>query len=219
MVVSTRRRLKKGKYTKYESLRIWMSDYKLLLLFFLQNAYLYVSLSVLFLIASSLLFHMVFLSEAFAWVPKWTQQQLLVTGVSEWISHLSLLLAYTPSDPFSKYNILWVLELKTMFFLSIFQSLGYVCCIESVIICVLQQCKAKLYHPVGEDPSMTLQDRHQSPDQSPQHKVTINQMTHNFRSIGNTQLISSTTVKQLTLEIDDVQPCSSKSLEPYRMAW
>lgn len=58
-----------------------MSDSKLLL-FFLQNAYLYVSLSVLFLIASSLLFHMVFLSEAFAWVPKWTQQQLLVTGVS-----------------------------------------------------------------------------------------------------------------------------------------
>lgn len=102
MVVSTRKRLKKGKYRKYEFLRIWMSDSKLLL-FFLQNAYLYVSLSVLFLIASSLLFHMVFLSEAFAWVPKWTQQQLLVTGVSEWIFHLSLLLAYTHFQSTIKY--------------------------------------------------------------------------------------------------------------------
>lgn len=113
-------------------------------------------------------------------------------------------------------NILQVEMTIVCFF---FQSLGYTCCIESLIICVLQQCKAKLYHPVGEDPSMTLQDRHQSPDQSPQHKVTINQTTHSFRSINsNTQLISSTTVRKLTLEIDDVQPCSSKSLEPYRMA-
>ncbi|XP_066142676.1 uncharacterized protein [Euwallacea fornicatus] len=142
------------------------------------NAYLYVSLSVLFLIASSLLFHMVFLSEAFSWVPKWTHQQLLVTG-----------------------------------------SLGYICCLESLIICVIQQCKARIYHPVGEDPSMTLQDRQQSPEGSPQHKVvSANQTTHNFRAIVNTQIIATTTVKKLTLEIDDVQPCSSKSSDPYRMA-
>lgn len=47
-----------------------------------QNAYFYVSLSVLFLIASTLIFHSVFLSDAFSWVPKWTNHQLLVTGVS-----------------------------------------------------------------------------------------------------------------------------------------
>jgi hypothetical protein len=56
-----------------------------IVLFFLvvlQNAYFYVSLSVLFLIASSLIFHTIFLSEAFYWVPKWTHHQLLITGVS-----------------------------------------------------------------------------------------------------------------------------------------
>ncbi|KAH1015083.1 hypothetical protein HUJ05_012861 [Dendroctonus ponderosae] len=139
------------------------------------NAYLYVSLSVLFLVASSLLFHMVFLSEAFAWVPKWTLTQLLVTG-----------------------------------------SLGYVCCIESIIISVIQQCKARVYEPVGEDPSLNLQEQHLSPDGTPQHKVA-NQTTHNYKPIVNTQTVMTTTVKTLTLEIDDVQPCTSKSSDPYRM--
>ncbi|CAG9766277.1 unnamed protein product [Ceutorhynchus assimilis] len=140
------------------------------------NAYFYVSLSVLFLVASSLLFHMVFLSEAFMWVPKWTHHQLIVTG-----------------------------------------SLGYVCCIESVIICLIQQCKTRIYQPVGEDPSLNLQERHPSPDGTPQHKVS-NQTTHNYKPIVNPQMISASSsgvVKRPTL-IDDVQPCSSKNSEPYR---
>lgn len=50
-------------------------------LFYLQNAWIYVGISLLFLLSSSLLFHMVFFSEAFSWVPKWTHHQLFVTGV------------------------------------------------------------------------------------------------------------------------------------------
>lgn len=61
------------------------SNYCFLFIYFfplIQNAYFYLSLSLLFLLASSLVFHMIFLSEAFSWVPKWTHHQLLVTGVS-----------------------------------------------------------------------------------------------------------------------------------------
>ncbi|KAL1513909.1 hypothetical protein ABEB36_003248 [Hypothenemus hampei] len=141
------------------------------------NAYLYLSLSVLFLVAASLLFHMVFLSEAFAWVPKWTHQQLIVTG-----------------------------------------SFGYICCIESLIICVIQQCKTKIYQPVGEDPSMNLRERQETSQDTPARKPITNQTVHNFRAVVNTQMMAQATIKKLTLEIDDVQPCSSKSFQPYRLA-
>ncbi|XP_050301271.1 uncharacterized protein LOC126739561 [Anthonomus grandis grandis] len=139
------------------------------------NTYIYVGLGVLFLIASSLLFHMVFLTEALSWVPKWSQHQLIVTG-----------------------------------------SLGYVCCLQSLLICLVQQRKPKVtsYEPVGEDPSLNLQERHPSPllegITTSQHKsssnmVMIANQAHNinFRAIRKT-----------IVEIDDVQPCSSKSVEP-----
>ncbi|KAF7271426.1 uncharacterized protein LOC143196097 isoform X2 [Rhynchophorus ferrugineus] len=146
------------------------------------NAYLYVSLSVLFLLASSLIFHMIFSSEAFVWVPKWTHHQLLVTG-----------------------------------------SLGYVCCIESAIISLVQRCRTTFYEPVGEDPTLNLQERHLTPDITPEHKAS-NQTMHNYKPvIANTGSIQQAIValpvsKKQTVNVDDVQPCSSKSSDPYRLA-
>jgi len=49
----------------------------------LQNALFYVSVSVLYLIGSSLVIHLIHMyHESYSWVPKWTRDQLLVTGVS-----------------------------------------------------------------------------------------------------------------------------------------
>ena len=56
---------------------------KLLRLFF-QNAILYVSISVLYLMCSSLVIHQVYVyEESFALVPKGTITQLFITGVSK----------------------------------------------------------------------------------------------------------------------------------------
>ncbi|XP_065169013.1 uncharacterized protein [Atheta coriaria] len=133
------------------------------------NAYIYLSLSVLFLIASSLLFHTVFLSEAFLWVPKWTHQQLFITGC-----------------------------------------LGYVCCLESLVITIIQKCSKDHYQPVAEDPSMNLQERRSSSHpNSPDH---VNQTTHNYKPIINYQMpaVASTSRNEPYNYLDDVQPCSSK---------
>ncbi|KAK4885988.1 hypothetical protein RN001_002259 [Aquatica leii] len=138
------------------------------------NAYLYVGLSVLFLVASSLIFHMVFISEAFAWVPKWTKHQLIVTG-----------------------------------------SLGYVCCVECVILSIIQQCKAPRYQPVAEDPSLNLQEKQASPNQSPEHK--LNQTMYNFKPATNYTL-ASTSKQEAHTYLDDIQPCSSKSADKYQIA-
>ncbi|KAG5896403.1 hypothetical protein JTB14_022491 [Gonioctena quinquepunctata] len=139
------------------------------------NAYFYVSLSVLFLIASSLIFHMIFSSEAFSWVPKWTHHQLLVTGC-----------------------------------------LGYVCCLESAIISVIQKCQIGQYEPVEEDLSFHLQERQTSPRDSPLHRA--NQTTHNYKPIVSYSVVPSTSRQEPPNYLDDIQPCSSKSSDPYRQA-
>ncbi|XP_063922132.1 uncharacterized protein LOC135136664 isoform X2 [Zophobas morio] len=139
------------------------------------NAYFYVSLSVLFLIASSLIFHTIFLSEAFYWVPKWTHHQLLITGC-----------------------------------------LGYLCCFQSAILSLIQKCTIGHYQPVAEDPSLNLQERQTSLQNSPEHKA--NQTTHNYKPIVNYPVVASTSRQEASSYLDDVQPCSSKSSDPYRVA-
>ncbi|XP_015837446.1 uncharacterized protein LOC657427 isoform X1 [Tribolium castaneum] len=138
------------------------------------NAYLYVSLSVLFLVASSLIFHTIFLSEAFYWVPRWTHHQLLITGC-----------------------------------------LGYLCCFQSAILSLIQKCSMGHYQPVAEDPSLNLQERQTSLQDSPEHKA--NQTTHNYKPIASYP-VASTSRQDASNYLDDVQPCSSKSSDPYRVA-
>ncbi|XP_044746731.1 uncharacterized protein LOC123308222 isoform X1 [Coccinella septempunctata] len=139
------------------------------------NAYFYVSLSVLFLIASSLIFHSIFLSEAFSWVPKWTHEHLLVTGC-----------------------------------------LGYVCCLESVLLALIQKRSKGPYEPVAEDPSMNLQERQTSLQSSPFHRS--NQVSHNYKPMMNHPSIGPSTSRQETYYFEDVQPCSSKTGTHYRTA-
>ncbi|KAB0805022.1 hypothetical protein PPYR_01992 [Photinus pyralis] len=126
------------------------------------NAYFYLSLSVLFLVAASLIFHMVFISEAFTWVPKWTKHQLIITG-----------------------------------------SLGYACCVESAILTIIQKCTTSRYQPVAEDPSLNLQEKPASPNQSPEHKM--NQSVHNYKPATNYVALASTSKQSPPNYLDDIQ--------------
>lgn len=47
------------------------------------NAWMYLSIGLLFLIGSSLLVHMVYFAEAFSWVPRHTKDTLFVSAVSD----------------------------------------------------------------------------------------------------------------------------------------
>ncbi|XP_022907274.1 uncharacterized protein [Onthophagus taurus] len=142
------------------------------------NTYLYLCLSVSFLIVSSLIFHAIFLSGALTWVPKWTHQQLLITGC-----------------------------------------LGYVCCLESLIIALIQKWTKGPYEPVAEDPSLTLQERRPSTSQESDNHRQVNQTTHNYKPIVRYPAAVASTSRQQhdsSSYLDDVQPCSSKSVDQYR---
>ncbi|PSN34187.1 hypothetical protein C0J52_23023 [Blattella germanica] len=57
------------------------------------NALFYVSVSVLYLIGSSLVIHLIHIyHESYSWVPKWTRDQLLVTGILGYLCALEALL-------------------------------------------------------------------------------------------------------------------------------
>lgn len=100
----------------------------------------------------------------------------------------------------------------------IFQSLGYVCCVESVILTIIQKCSTLHYQPVAEDPSLNLQERQISPNQSPEHRV--NQTMHNYKPVMNYPAVASTSKQPPPHNyLDDIQPCSSKSADRYPVAW
>lgn len=61
----------------------------LLIEFSLQNAYLYFIISVIFLIGSSLLIHMVFFAREYMWVPPHSKDTLFLSAVR--IFHISLI--------------------------------------------------------------------------------------------------------------------------------
>lgn len=100
--------------------------------------------------------------------------------------------------------------------------MGYVCCLESVLLSVIQKCNVAHYQPVTEDPSFNLQERQGSPHYSPQFE--LNRTTHNYKPNINypiqTAILPSTSRQhEPSSYLDDVQPCSSKSVDNnYRMA-
>lgn len=111
------------------------------------NAYLYLALSVAFLIASSLLLHMVLMADAFQWVPKWSHHQILLTGC-----------------------------------------LGYTCCVQALLIGIIQRCSVGPYEPVphgdgtDETDALHLHPTVSSPNTtSPPHHL-------NYKPIINYQL-------------------------------
>lgn len=97
------------------------------------------------------------------------------------------------------------------------QCLGYLCCFQAAILSLIQKCTTGQYEPVAEDPSMNLQERQTSLPNSPEHKA--NQTTHNYKPIINYPVVPSTSRQDASNYLDDVQPCSSKSSDPYRVAW
>ncbi|XP_044736293.1 uncharacterized protein LOC123298371 isoform X2 [Chrysoperla carnea] len=135
------------------------------------NAYLYVGIGLMYFISSTLIFHMVFLSDAFSWVPRWTKEHLLITGC-----------------------------------------LGFICCLESVIMSFIHKYQCRTYDPVVEDPPFTLQERANSP---------TNNTADNAQSplvIYCPPAIPSTSRQNPSWTLDDVQPCSSRCTNPHRLA-
>nr|CAD7397527.1 unnamed protein product [Timema poppensis] len=54
------------------------------------NALFYVSVSLFYIISSSLLIHLIHVyHESYSWVPKWTREQLLVTGIPASVAYLA----------------------------------------------------------------------------------------------------------------------------------
>lgn len=90
------------------------------------------------------------------------------------------------------------------------------------------------YEPVTDDPSFNLQERQQGGNTSPHHHYspqfdlnrTTTTVTHNYKpNLNYPNVVVPSTSKQLEPIItacyldDDVQPCSSKSVDNnYRMA-
>lgn len=54
----------------------------LCLLYFVQNAWMYLTIGLIFIVGSSLLMHMVFFAEEFMWVPRHTKDTLFISAVS-----------------------------------------------------------------------------------------------------------------------------------------
>lgn len=79
--------------------------------------------------------------------------------------------------------------------LLVWQVLGYLCALEAMLLSVLTRCGSVQYTPVDDDPSqMTmLQERRPPTPPSPP--------------------------PPRRWPLDDVQPCSSKYLDPYSVAW
>lgn len=104
-----------------------------------------------------------------------------------------------------------------VFIFVMLQCLGYLCCFQAAILSLIQKCTTGQYEPVAEDPSMNLQERQTSLPNSPEHKA--NQTTHNYKPIISYPVVPSTSRQDASNYLDDVQPCSSKSSDPYRVAW
>lgn len=98
---------------------------------------------------------------------------------------------------------------------------------ESLILTIIQKCSRTQYEPVAEEPNLNLQERQASLPNTPDHviKATANQTTHNYTPIVKypkyPMAVPSTSKHEPTNSyyIDDVQPCSSKSEDHYRIAW
>lgn len=72
---------------------------------------------------------------------------------------------------------------------------------------VLQKCSRGYYQPVAEDQQELQQREMQLLDD---HTAT----THNYKPLATTTLKP----EEPSYLLDDIQPCSSKSADPYRIA-
>lgn len=69
----------------------------------LQNAWMYLTIGLLFLVGSSLLIHMVFFAEEFMWVPKHTKDTLFISAVGRRFGQIGAATQRKNNKPSSKY--------------------------------------------------------------------------------------------------------------------
>ncbi|XP_021933257.1 uncharacterized protein LOC110836415 isoform X1 [Zootermopsis nevadensis] len=184
------------------------------------NAFFYVSVSVLYVIGSSLVIHLIHMyHESYSWVPKWTRDQLLVTGVNF-------------------YQTTWCCNpegshLQSPLLCKRDKILGYLCAIEALVLSIITRHGSLQYSPVDEDPSqVTHQERRdrelhpmtrsRSPSSTSlqlQVPPTKNQLPSQQQKQQHWVALASTSAPAPRMwPVDDVQPCSSKYPDPYTVA-
>ena len=106
-----------------------------------QNAWLYLTIGLLFILGSSLIIHMVFFAEEFSWVAKYTKDTLFVSAVSQ-------------TTFLFKSN---VNSISTF----IDQIIGYCCALEAFILAILAfypTCRRRFRRVLTDDDQMGLRD-------------------------------------------------------------
>lgn len=112
--------------------------------FDLQNAWLYLTIGLLFILGSSLIIHMVFFAEEFSWVAKYTKDTLFVSAVSLMCGACLANISQTFLSP---------------------QIIGYCCALEAFILAMLAffpTCRRRFRRSLTDD-QMGLHDRELSP--------------------------------------------------------
>lgn len=93
--------------------------------------------------------------------------------------------------------------------------MGYLCGVESILISLVTKCHRVQYCPVNEDSSqMMLQDAIQSETKVRKPPAVKQQR----RALPKPIPTSAKSTPGNSWPIDDVQPCTSKSLDPYTVA-
>lgn len=159
-----------------------------------QNAWLYLTIGLLFILGSSLLVHMVFFADEFIWVPKHTKDSLFVSAVSTKISTL----------------VYWLRDS----FISLLQIFGYICALEAFLLAILSHCPSLRYRNIDE--FSDLHDRELSPLSS--NDVLGEQIKHsrsNHHHDYNKMSLAGTTSMTPTNEHDITPPaCNQKAYIP-----
>ncbi|XP_021933260.1 uncharacterized protein LOC110836415 isoform X2 [Zootermopsis nevadensis] len=157
------------------------------------NAFFYVSVSVLYVIGSSLVIHLIHMyHESYSWVPKWTRDQLLVTGILGYLCAIEAL----------------VLSIITRH-----GSLQYSPVDEDPSQVTHQERRDRELHPMtrSRSPSSTSLQLQVPP--------TKNQLPSQQQKQQHWVALASTSAPAPRMwPVDDVQPCSSKYPDPYTVA-
>ncbi|KAJ4433749.1 hypothetical protein ANN_16061 [Periplaneta americana] len=159
------------------------------------NALFYVSVSVLYLIGSSLVIHLIHMyHESYSWVPKWTRDQLLVTGILGYLCALEALL-------------LSIITRRS--------ALQYSPVDEDPSQMTLQERRDRELQPMtgSRSPSSTSLQLQVPPSNQLPTSQQKQQQQQQWTAIPSTSAPPGR-----VWPVDDVQPCSSKYPDPYTVA-
>lgn len=94
----------------------------------------------------------------------------------------------------------------------LYQCLGYICCLQTAVLALIQKfTQAGYYQPVTDDQQQQERELQILDDR---RSIATAMPTHNYKPLANKQQKP----EEPSYLLDDIQPCSSKSADPYRIA-